>query len=84
MDVKRIDSKYRPLPFWSWNERLNVAETRRQVDLMDKAGIGGFFMHARGGLQTEYMGDEWFDNVTACVDEAKTRGMYAWAYDENG
>lgn len=84
MDVKRIDSKYRPLPFWSWNERLNVVETRRQVDLMDKAGIGGFFMHARGGLQTEYMGDEWFDNVSACVDEAKTRGMYAWAYDENG
>lgn len=84
MDVKRIDSKYRPVPFWSWNERLNVPETRRQVDLMDKAGIGGFFMHARGGLQTEYMGDEWFDNVTACVDEAKARGMYAWAYDENG
>ncbi len=84
MDVKRIDNKYRPVPFWSWNERLNVPETLRQVDLMDKAGIGGFFMHARGGLQTEYMGDEWFDNVTACVDEANARGMYAWAYDENG
>lgn len=84
MDVKRIDNKYRPVPFWSWNERLNVPETLRQVDLMDKAGIGGFFMHARGGLQTDYMGDEWFDNVTACVDEANARGMYAWAYDENG
>lgn len=51
---------------------------------MHKAGIGGFFMHARGGLQTEYMGDEWFDNVRAAIDAGKKLGMRAWAYDENG
>ncbi len=84
MDIKRIDNKYRPVPFWSWNERLNVPETIRQVALMDQAGMGGFFMHARGGLQTEYMGKEWFDQVTACVEESQKREMYAWAYDENG
>ena len=84
MDFKNIDKKYRPVPFWSWNEKLNTEETRRQIKLMDDVGIGGFFMHARGGLQTEYMGDEWFDNVTASVDEAEARGMHAWAYDENG
>ena len=84
MDVKRIDNQYRPVPFWSWNEKLSVLETCRQVALMDQVGIGGFFMHARGGLQTKYMGDEWFDNVSACVEEAKRRGMLAWAYDENG
>ncbi|MBO4870144.1 MAG: hypothetical protein J5585_10585 [Clostridia bacterium] len=84
MDFKSIDKKYRPVPFWSWNEKLDTNETRRQIALMDDVGIGGFFMHARGGLQTEYMGDEWFDNVTASVDEAAARGMHAWAYDENG
>ena len=84
MDFKNIDKKYRPVPFWSWNEKLNVPETLRQVGLMDDVGIGGFFMHARGGLQTEYMGEEWFENVTACVEEAEKRGMHAWAYDENG
>lgn len=84
MDFKHIDNRYRPIPFWSWNERLNVEESRRQVAEMEKVGIGGFFMHARGGLQTEYMGDEWFDNVGACIDEAGERGMHAWAYDENG
>ena len=84
MDFKNIDKKYRPVPFWSWNEKLNVPETLRQVGLMDDAGIGGFFMHARGGLQTEYMGEEWFENVTACVEDAEKRGMHAWAYDENG
>ena len=84
MDLKHIPNKYRPIPFWSWNERLDETETRRQIKEMDKAGIGGFFMHARGGLQTEYMGDEWFANVEASIDEAQKRGMRAWAYDENG
>ncbi len=84
MDFKTIDNKYRPVPFWSWNEKLDAAESRRQVELMEKAGIGGYFMHARGGLQTEYMGEEWFENVGACIEEAEARGMHAWAYDENG
>ena len=84
MDFKHVGKEYRPIPFWSWNEKLNVPETLRQVGLMDDVGIGGFFMHARGGLQTEYMGEEWFENVGACVDEAERRGMHAWAYDENG
>ena len=75
---------YRPIPFWSWNERLEVAETRRQIGEMDRVGIGGYFMHARGGLQTEYMGPEWMANIDAGVEEARKRGMGAWAYDENG
>lgn len=84
MDFKNIEKKYRPIPFWSWNEKLSADETARQAGIMDEAGIGGFFMHARGGLQTEYMGKEWFENVSAAADEAKKRGMGAWAYDENG
>jgi hypothetical protein len=84
MDLKNIQNQYRPIPFWSWNEKLDEKETRSQIEKMDDAGIGGFFMHARGGLQTEYMSDEWFANVAASIDEAKKRGMRAWAYDENG
>ena len=71
-------NKYRPLPFWSWNEKLSVNDSLRQTKLMDEAGIGGYFMHARGGLQTEYMGDEWFRNVAACIDECNSRGMRPW------
>ena len=67
MDFKNIDKKYRPVPFWSWNEKLNVSESLRQTALMDEVGIGGYFMHARGGLQTEYMGEEWFENIGACI-----------------
>ena len=84
MDFKNVDKRYRPIPFWSWNEKLDTEESRRQVALMDEAGIGGYFMHARGGLMTEYMGEEWFDNVRAATEEGTKRGMYSWAYDENG
>ena len=84
MDFKYIDKKYRPIPFWSWNDKINVDETLRQTKIMDEAGMGGYFMHARGGLEIEYMGNEWFENVAACIEDAKNRGMGAWVYDENG
>lgn len=84
MDFKSISKEYRPIPFWSWNDRLEVEETKEQIQKMHLAGMGGFFMHARGGLQTEYMGEEWFANVSASVEEAWTLKMRPWAYDENG
>lgn len=84
MDFKNVPNKYRPIPFWSWNEKLTPEETVHQINEMHSVGIGGFFMHARGGLQTEYMGEEWFENVTAAKDSAKELDMGAWAYDENG
>ena len=74
----------RPVPFWSWNDKLEPDELRRQIGAMQDAGMGGFFMHARGGLETEYLSEDWFRAVEASVDEAKRRGMQAWCYDENG
>ena len=71
-------------PFWSWNDKLEKAELIHQIEEMKANGIEGFFMHARGGLQTQYMSDEWFDLIEACLDKADELGMQAWAYDENG
>lgn len=76
--------EYRPVPFWSWNDRLENKELSRQIKAMYEAGIGGFFMHARGGLLTEYLGEEWFSATKNCIHDAERLGMKAWAYDENG
>lgn len=84
MKFKEIDDTFRPIPFWSWNEELEPEETEKQIAMMHEVGIGGFFMHARGGLQTEYMGKYWFENVNASIDAAKKYNMQPWAYDENG
>lgn len=82
--LKNPDNMYRPIPFWSWNENLSCDETRWQIDEMNKKGIGGYFMHARGGLQTRYMEDEWMDNIKVGISEGINRDMGAWGYDENG
>ena len=82
--LKQDLTAYQSIPFWSWNDLLEPEELRRQIREMKKAGIGGFFMHARGGLMTEYLGDDWFTATQACIDEAEKQGMHAWCYDENG
>ncbi len=74
---------FRGAPFWSWNDRLIPEELRRQIREFHQQGIGGFFMHARIGLDTVYLSEEWMQAVAACVDEAKQLGMLAWLYDED-
>lgn len=75
--------EFRGAPFWSWNDELDPEELRRQVRSMCESGMGGFFMHARAGLITPYMSQEYFDCHRACIEEAKRLGMGAWLYDED-
>ncbi len=89
--VKKLEDRlnvdltnFKPIPFWSWNDKLEPEELCRQIDWMNENEIGGFFMHARGGLKTEYLSDEWMQCIEACANHAKEIGMNAWAYDENG
>lgn len=82
-DFRKPNNKFAPSPFWAINDRLDVKETKRQMkDLIDH-GFGGGFFHARHGLITEYMSDEWFDNVKGAVKTAKEEGGYLWLYDED-
>ena len=81
---KEVSNKYRSFPFWSWNDELDEKELVKQIDWMHESGIGGFFMHARGGLTTPYLGEKWFSCVRACLKRAKELDMEAYAYDENG
>jgi len=82
--LENPSSEYRGHPFWSWNDKLDPDMLRWQIREMKRVGLGGYFMHARGGLITEYLSDEWFECIKACVDEGKKIGMESWSYDENG
>ena len=75
--------EWRGKPFWSWNGKLEKTELVRQIDVMKEMGLGGFFMHSRTGLETEYLGDEWFELINACADYGEKLGMEAWLYDED-
>ncbi|HZJ57819.1 MAG TPA: glycosyl hydrolase, partial [Clostridia bacterium] len=80
---KNCPMGYRSAPFWSWNHRLETDEIIRQIRQMNEQGIGGFFMHPRGGLMDEYLGENFMKAIGAAVKEAHDLGMKAWLYDED-
>ena len=79
-----MNGNYGPIPFWSWNDELETEKLTKQVDWMKQVGMGGFIMHARSGLKTEYLSKEWLECVNTCAARGKDRQMKAWIYDENG
>ncbi len=82
-EFKMPSAHHRGKPFWSWNGKLEKEELLRQVDVMKEMGFGGYFMHSRTGLVTEYLGKEWFELVNAVADKGKEVGMENWLYDED-
>lgn len=77
-------TEYKSVPFWSWNSALDEKELCRQIEDMQSVGIGGFIIHARTGLQEEYLGPKWFSCISACLKRARKLQMKVWIYDENG
>ncbi|MEN2984888.1 MAG: glycosyl hydrolase [Dictyoglomaceae bacterium] len=77
------DIEFRSAPFWSWNDHLSIDELKRQVEDMKEHGMGGFFMHSRVGLETEYLSREWMECIKETVKRSKELGMKAWLYDED-
>ena len=80
---KNPTSEYRGAPFWAWNTELTKEELDRQIDILSEMGFGGFHMHSRTGMATEYLSEDFFDFVKFSVSKAKSKGMLAWLYDED-
>lgn len=74
---------WRGKPFWSWNGELEKDELIRQSHVLGEMGFGGYFMHSRSGLITEYLGDEWFDLINSTADAGEKEGLEVWLYDED-
>ena len=74
--------EYRTVPFFVWNGKI----TRQAIDsfMLDfrDAGCGGVFIHARPGLITSYLTDEWFGLFSYTVNKGKELGINVWIYDE--
>ncbi len=74
---------FRDAPFWAWNGKLEKKELLRQIEIFHKMGMGGFHMHARTGLDTPYMSEEFLDRAEDCVKKAEQLNMKAYLYDED-
>ena len=46
-------------------------------------GFGGAFIHSRTGLVTEYMSEEWLDDVKFAAEKLHENGLEAYLYDED-
>jgi hypothetical protein len=75
--------EFRSAPFYSLNDRLDTTELIKQIHSFKDAGYGGFFLHSRGGLLTEYMGKEWWEIIDAAVRTSGETGLKTWFYDED-
>lgn len=74
---------YRPMPFWFWNDRIEEDEITSQMTRMKEQQVEAFFIHARHGLQTPYLSEEWFARIGHVLREAQRLEMGVWLYDEN-
>lgn len=75
---------YKNTAFWSWNADIEKDEAIWQIADFKEKGYGGVFIHARGGLEIEYMGEKWFEVFDACVEWAAENNFDIWLYDEFG
>ena len=82
-EFQNPSAAFRGKPFWAWNGDLRKDELLRQIDVMKEMGFGGYFMHSRVGLETEYLGEEWFSLINCCTDYGARQGMENWLYDED-
>jgi len=80
---KNPTKEYKGMPFWSWNCKLNKEMLGKQIKYLKEMGYGGFFMHSRTGMATEYLSDEFMDMVKFCNKTAKEEDMFSLIYDED-
>lgn len=76
-------AQYRGAPFWSWNCRLDPEILPEQIDAFKAMGFGGYHIHSRIGLATEYLGEEFMECVKRSNEYGKQLGMLTWLYDED-
>ncbi|MBQ5824830.1 MAG: hypothetical protein IIW48_08490 [Clostridia bacterium] len=76
-------SEYRATPFWAWNCELRRDLLDREIGYMQDMGFGGFHMHVRVGMSTEYLSDDFMNLIRGSVETAKEKKMLAWLYDED-
>ena len=67
--------KYSPEPFWFWNGKMEPAKVAEQVRQMVDQHVYGAFLHARDGLETPYLSEEWWQAVGGGVAEARRLGF---------
>ncbi|MCL2362743.1 MAG: hypothetical protein FWC73_13135 [Defluviitaleaceae bacterium] len=82
-EFKNPASIYRTAPFWALNDLLEEDELKRQIQEFKAVGMGGAYLHPRGGMVTEYLSEDYWKAMEVCIKEMARLDMIAWLYDED-
>lgn len=80
--IKNPPREFSPAAFWFWYGVLDPEKLRKQINMMVEQGVYNGFMHARAYLKTQYLEEDWWKAISACIDESQKVGFYPWLYDE--
>lgn len=65
------------------NHRLDPAEIEWQMEEFARAGYQGVYAHARQGLLTPYMSEEWWRALDTMIAACRRTGLQFWIWDED-
>jgi hypothetical protein len=70
-------------PYWFWNGKITVHETRRQLEAMAEQGVQSATVLNWAGLEPAYLSEEWWGEVGAALDAAQSLGITLNFADEH-
>ena len=76
-------AQYRAMPFWSWNTKISRKLIQDEIPIFKEMGFGGYIIHARTGLDTEYLGEEFMRDIQYSVEKGEENQLYTGLYDED-
>ncbi|MBN1582052.1 MAG: hypothetical protein JXA89_15220, partial [Anaerolineae bacterium] len=84
IELRDPPREFSVMPFWFWNDTLQVDEILRQIVDMEAHGVYGFVIHPRVGLPRSvgWMSERMIYFMRLAVQEAARRKMYVILYDE--
>ena len=69
--------------FWFWNDRISDDGIEEQLNMMHRIHADCPVVHARMGLETEYLSRDWFDRIRTVLNVCRKNGQRIWLYDED-
>lgn len=66
---------YSPMPFWFWNGKMEGPKIQQEIRDMVDQHVYGSFLHARDGLETPYLSEDWWKAIGVGLEQAKQSGF---------
>jgi len=65
------------------NHRLDPEELNWQMEEFARQGYHGVYAHARAGMLTPYMSEEWWQALDTMMEACRRTGLEFWIWDED-